>query len=63
MCVLVNNNFCGKLVSSLELPITFDESFTVASVPFFILILIHCVVNYTISRLKSYIESFRIDII
>ena len=59
MCVLVNNNFCGKLVSSLELPITFDESFTVASV----LILIHCVVNYTISRLKSYIESFRIDII
>ena len=36
-CVLVNNNLCGNLVSSLELPTTFDESFEVASVPFFIL--------------------------
>ena len=34
-CVLVNNNLCGKLVSSLELPIKFDERFKVTSVPFF----------------------------
>ena len=26
-CVLVNNNFCGKLVFSLELPTKFDERF------------------------------------
>ena len=36
-CVLVNNNLCGKLYSSLELPIIFDERFKVTSVPFFIL--------------------------
>ena len=34
--VLVNNNLWVKLVSSLELPITFDERFKVTSVPFFI---------------------------
>ena len=34
--VLVNNNLCGKLFSSLESPATFDESFKVASAPFFI---------------------------
>ena len=33
--VLVNNNFCEKLVSSLELPIKLDERFKVTSVPFF----------------------------
>ena len=33
--VLVNNNLCGKLFSSLESPTTFDESFQVTSVPFF----------------------------
>ena len=32
--VLVNDNLWGKLISSLELPITFDEIFT--SVPFVI---------------------------
>ena len=26
-CILVNNNLCGKLVSSLESLTTFDESF------------------------------------
>ena len=26
-CVSVNNNLCGKLVSPLESPITFDERF------------------------------------
>ena len=36
-CVLVNNNFCGKWVSSLKLPITFDERLKVTSVPFFVL--------------------------
>ena len=35
-CVLVNNNLCRKLFSSLESPTTFDESFKVTSVPFFI---------------------------
>ena len=28
-CVLVNNNLCGKLVSSLESTTTFDEGFKV----------------------------------
>ena len=27
-CVLVNNNLCGNLFSSLELPRTFNEIFT-----------------------------------
>ena len=36
-CVSVNKNLCGKLVSWLESPITFDERFKVTSVPFFIL--------------------------
>ena len=31
-CVSVNNNLCGKLVSSLEFPITFDKRFKVTSV-------------------------------
>ena len=35
-CLLVNNNLCGKLFSSLESPITFDEIFKITSVPFFI---------------------------
>ena len=35
-CVLVNNNSCEKLVSSLKSPITFDVSFTVTSGRFFI---------------------------
>ena len=34
-CVLVKNNLCRKLFSSLELPTTFHESFKVTSVPFF----------------------------
>ena len=32
--VLVNNNLLKKLVSSLELPVTFDERFKVTSVQF-----------------------------
>ena len=35
-CILVNNDLCGKQVSSLECPILFDERFKVTSVPFFI---------------------------
>ena len=31
--VLVNNNLCGKLFSSLESPTAFDQSFKVTSVP------------------------------
>ena len=34
--VLVNNNLCGKLASSLELLIKFDRRFKVTSVPFLI---------------------------
>ena len=34
ICVSVNNNLCGKLVSLLELPIRFDKRFKVTSVPF-----------------------------
>ena len=33
--LLVNNNLCGKLFSSVESPTTPDESFKVTSVPFF----------------------------
>ena len=40
-CVLVNNNLCEKLFSSLESSKTFDEIFEVASVPFLILDLIY----------------------
>ena len=47
-CVSVNNNLCGKLILSLESPITFDESFKVPSVPVFILDLIYQFVNWTI---------------
>ena len=36
-CVLIDNNLYGKLVSSLEWPIIFDETFEVNSVTFFIL--------------------------
>ena len=35
-CVLVNNNLCGKLFSSLESPTTFDGIFKVTLVLFFI---------------------------
>ena len=33
--VSVNNDLCGKLVLSLEAPITFDERFNITSVTFF----------------------------
>ena len=32
-----NNNLCGKLVSTIELPIKFDERFKVTSAAFFLL--------------------------
>ena len=35
--VLVNNNLCGKLLSSLESPTTFGVSLKVTSIPFCIL--------------------------
>ena len=34
-CVLVNNNWCRKLFSSLESPTTFDEVVKVTSASFF----------------------------
>ena len=36
VCVLVNNNLCGKLFSSLESPTIFNDIFKVFSVLFFI---------------------------
>ena len=36
MCVLVNGNVCGRLVSSLESLVTFYERFKDTSVPFLI---------------------------
>ena len=35
-CVSVNNNLCGKLVSSLDSQTAFDERFKFTWVPFFI---------------------------
>ena len=35
-CVLFNNNSCGKLLSSSELPITFEDYLKNTSVLFFI---------------------------
>ena len=32
----MNNNLCGKLDSSLELPVRSDERFKVTLIPFFI---------------------------
>ena len=62
-CVLVNNNLCGKFFSSLESLTTFDEVFKVTSVPFFIpsFNLLSC--EFTILRLKFYIQSFYTNII
>ena len=34
--VSINNNLCGKLISSLEFPIKFEKRFKFTSVPFFI---------------------------
>ena len=35
-CVLVNNDLCGKLFSSLESPLIFDEKSKVTFAPYFI---------------------------
>ena len=35
-CILVNTSLCRKLLSLLQSPPTFDESFKVTSVPFFV---------------------------
>ena len=62
-CVLVSNNLCRKLFSSLELPTTFHENFKVASVPFFVpdFNLLSCEFdNFTV---KCCIESCYTDII
>ena len=61
-CLSVNNNLCGKLVSSSESTIIFDVIFKATSVPFLLVILIYIVVNYTILHLKCYLESFYINI-
>ena len=43
--VSVNNNLCGKLVSSIEFSIKFDERFKVTLVPFLLQNLADQVVN------------------
>ena len=60
-CVLVNNNLCRKVFSSLESPTTFDESFKITLVRFFIsdINLLRC----EFDNFKGNIESFYIDII
>ena len=64
-CELFNNNLCGKLFSLLESPATFDGSFKVNSVPFFIphSNTLSCEFNNFNIRLKRYIESIYTDII
>ena len=59
-CVLVNNNLCGKLVSSLELPVKFDERFKFTLVRFVIahFKLLSCELDNL--TYKCYIESFYI---
>ena len=61
--VLVNNKLCGKLFSSLELPITFHEKFKATSLPSFIpdFSLLSCELDNFM--FKVYIESFYINII
>ena len=62
-CVSVNNSSCGKLVSSLEFPIKFDEGFKVTSIPFFIPDFILLRSELEDLYLMCYIESFYINII
>ena len=40
-CLLDNENFCEKLVSSLESPSKFDNNFKITSAPFLLQILIY----------------------
>ena len=60
-CVSVNNNLCGKLISSLEFLIKFNEIFKVTSVPFFILDLNLSSCELDNLHLKLYVESFCIN--
>ena len=53
ICVLVNNNLYGKLFSSLESPATFDGSFEVTSVLFFI-------PNFNLLRCELYNFTFKL---
>ena len=57
ICVLVKDNLWRILFSSLESPTKFAEIFTkLLQFHFLFLILIYQVVNYTILRLKCYIQ-------
>ena len=62
ICVLVNNNLYGKLLSSLQFLIKTDERFKVTSVPFFIPDF-NLLGYLTILYLKCYIDSIYINII
>ena len=60
--MLINKNLYGKSASSFELPIRFDETFKVTSVPFFIpdFNLLGCKLDNL--HLKCYNESFYIGL-
>ena len=62
-CVLVNNNLCGKLFSSLESPTIFDERFKVTSVPFFIedfnLLRCELLLQFLAKNLKQFLLLFQ----
>ena len=56
--LLINNNLCRKLVSSIELPIIFDNNLNVIPLSFFfflMVILIYLIVNLKTLRLHCHI--------
>ena len=59
-CLLVNNNSCGKLVSSLKLAMVFDDHFKTNSVLLFIAYLnfLSCEFDIFTFKLKSKTVSF-----
>ena len=64
-CLSVNNNLCGKLVSSLESPITLNERFKVTSVLFYSWLWFAelWIRHFYVYNESCYNESFFIDII
>ena len=64
-CLLLTNNFYGKLFSLLELPVTLDEKFKVTSVSFFILdfiLLSFELDNFTFKVLRFILKQIKITI-
>ena len=59
--LLVNNNSCRKVVSSLELPIIFDDNLKTILVSFFIAYFHLLTCEFDSSTFKHCIESFYMD--